>query len=300
MANIFRKIVRELVGATALLWLGMQTATAQYGIATGPQLFDMTKVADNVYSFRFFVHRNMIVVTNAGVIVTDPISPIAAGHMMEEIKKVTNQPVRLVIYSHNHWDHIAGANVFKQAGARIVQHELAAKSTRPHPDVPPADETFSSEQHVVTLGDQTIELIYAGASHGSGMIVMRLPRERILHTIDVVTPGRVMFRGGPDFFPRDWIMALKKMEQLDYDRIIPGHGPASAPKSAVTAQREYIEHLTAAVSAATKVVGNPYALAKITELVKEDLRPRYGKLSEFDNWMEFNVERIGLELRMGW
>jgi hypothetical protein len=38
----------------------------------------MTKVTDNANSFRFFLHRNMILVTSDGVIVTGPINPVAA------------------------------------------------------------------------------------------------------------------------------------------------------------------------------------------------------------------------------
>src|SRR5262249_34851250 len=73
----------------------------------------------------------------------------------------------------------------------------------------------------------------------------------------------------------DTIKALRKVEALDFDRIVPGHGPASAPKAEVTAIREYLEDLTRAVSAAKEKVGNPLALDQITELVKADLRPKY-------------------------
>jgi len=260
----------------------------------------MTKVTQNAYSFRFFIHRNMVLVTSDGVIVTDPINPVAAQHMLTEIKKITDKPIKLVIYSHNHWDHIAGAKVFKDQGAKIIQHELAAKATRASEAVVPADETFSGNKHVVTMGDQTVELIYVGPSHGSGMVVMRVPKERILHTIDVVTPGRVAFRNMPDFFPQDWIKALAMMETLDYDQIIPGHGPASAPKSAVTEQRQYVIDLTAAVTAGTKMAQNPFAFDKITEHVKTELRPKYGKWNQFDDWMVMNVDRIILEQRIGW
>ncbi|MGH8864823.1 MAG: MBL fold metallo-hydrolase, partial [Burkholderiales bacterium] len=225
-----------LIGALAMLLLPVEPSLAQ---GSGPQ-FDMTKVTENAYSFRFSIHRNMVLVTSDGVIVTDPMNPVAAQHMMAEIKKITDKPVKLVIYSHNHWDHIAGAKIFKDQGAKIIQHELAAKETRPSPTVVPADETFSGEKHVVTMGGQTVELIYVGRSHGAGMVVMRVPKERILHTIDVVTPGRIVFLFMPDFLPQDWIKALRKWEQLDYDRIIPGHGPASAPKSAVVEQRQYL------------------------------------------------------------
>lgn len=285
-----------LVGALLMLMLPVASSHAQ---GAAPQ-FDMTKVSDKVYSFRFFIHRNMIVVTNDGVIVTDPINPVAAQHMMAEIRKITDQPVKLVIYSHNHWDHISGARIFKDQGAKILQHELGAKNTRPNANVVPADETFAGEKHVVSLGGETIELIYLGPSHGAGMVAMRLPMQRILHTIDVVTPGRVAFRVMPDFTPQDWIVALKKMEQLDFDRIIPGHGPASAPRQVVTEQREYLEDLGKAVKEAARKTGNPFAFDKITELVKQDLRPKYGKWDQFDAWMGMNVERIILEQNIGW
>lgn len=296
MRDTIQRTVAFLGGLAATLILAVPSCFAQ---APGPQ-FDMTKVADNVYSFRFFIHRNMVVLTNDGVIISDPINPLAAQHMLDEIKKLTDKPVKLVIYSHNHWDHIAGARIFKDQGAKVLQHELGAKNTRPNPAVVPADETFAGDKHVVSLGGETIELIYVGPSHGSGMVVMRLPKQRILHTVDVVTPGRVAFRGMPDFSPQDWIVALKKIEQLDFDRIIPGHGPAAAPKSAVTEQREYLESLGKAVADASKKAGNPFAFDKITELVKEDLRPKYGKWESFDDWMGMNVERLMFEQRIGW
>lgn len=293
--------ISKTVAAMAVL-AAVAVTPAGPALAQAPSgpLFDMTKVADNVYSFRFFIHRNMVVVTDDGVIVTDPINPVSAQHMLAEIKKITDKPVKLVIYSHNHWDHIAGAKVFKDQGAKIIQHELAAKATRPSPVVPPADETFSGDKHVVTLGGTTIELILAGSSHGTGLVVMRLPKERILHTIDVVTPNRVAFRNMPDFFPQDWIKALAKIEQLEFDRIIPGHGPPVAPKSAVTEQREYVQDLTKAVTEGTKKAGNPFAFDAITASVKEDLRPKYGKWAQFEDWMLLNVDRIILEQRIGW
>jgi glyoxylase-like metal-dependent hydrolase (beta-lactamase superfamily II) len=297
--------LRIFTGATAMTLAAMTFAVVAGMPRAGAQSpatpqYDITKVTNTVYSFRFFVHRNMILLTSDGVIVTDPINPLAAKIMMGEIGKLTNQPVKLVIYSHDHWDHISGAKIFKDAGAKIIQHALAAEATRTSPNVVLADETFSGDKHVITLGDQTVELIYVGSSHGSGMVVMRVPKERVLHTIDVVTPGRVAFRNMPDFYPQDWIKALRKMEQLDFDIVVPGHGPPSAPKSAVTLQREYLEELTKAVSAGTQKAGNPFAFDKITESVKADLRPKYGKWAQFEDWMILNVDRIILEQRIGW
>ena len=82
----------------------------------------------------------MVVVTSDGVAVTDPVNAVAAKNMFDEIRKITDKPVKFVIYSHNHWDHIGGAKIFKDQGAKIVQHELAAQATRPRADIVPADD----------------------------------------------------------------------------------------------------------------------------------------------------------------
>ena len=56
------------------------------------------------------------------MIISDPMNPTAAKLMMAEIKELTDKPVKYVIYSHNHWDHISEVGIFKAQGAKIVQH----------------------------------------------------------------------------------------------------------------------------------------------------------------------------------
>ena len=291
---------------SAIIWpfavvgtLFLQLAFPAPGQAA-PRNFEMTKVAENVFSFRSFFHRNMIVLTTDGVIVTDPMNVGAAKMMLAEIKKLTDKPVKYVIYSHNHWDHIAGAGIFKEQGAKIVQHELGAKGTRANPSVVPADTIWSGDQHDIKLGNQTIELHYVGPSHGRGMTVMRLPEQKILHTIDTVTPKRIMFMNMPDYIPYRLIEALKKIEAMDFERIVPGHGAAVASRSAVTEARQYMQDLNNAVSNAIKITKNPFAFPELTKLVKQELRPKYGQWSQFDAWMTMNIMRIVQEQRMGW
>jgi glyoxylase-like metal-dependent hydrolase (beta-lactamase superfamily II) len=81
-------------------------------------MFATSKVegTDNVYVFRYQGHQAMFVVTPAGVIATDPIGlgrPQAVTTYIEEIQKITKAPIKYVIYSHHHWDHIAGGKPFK-------------------------------------------------------------------------------------------------------------------------------------------------------------------------------------------
>src|SRR6516162_8409325 len=69
----------------------------------------------------------MFVVTPEGVIATDPIGlrrPAAKAYI-EEIQKITKAPIKYVIYSHSHFDHIAGGQPFKDLGAIFVAHKNA-------------------------------------------------------------------------------------------------------------------------------------------------------------------------------
>jgi len=291
-------IIRTLLGAlacAAMAALAMPgPAVAQ--LPPGMKPFETTTIADGVYTFRFFFHRNMFVVTRDGVIVTDPINPKAAKVLMGEIRKVTRQPVKYVIYSHEHWDHISGGKVFKDAGATFISHKNCPASFKrvPSPAVVMPDRTYSGARHDVKLGGRTVELHYFGLNHGRCMTVMRLPKEKILFIVDIVTPNRVAFRGMPDFYPAEWIRSLKAIEKLDFVKIIPGHGPPTAPRAAVAAQRQYLEDLMAAVKAARAKTLN---LAKVKAMVK---LPKYEKWAFYKQWLPMNVERIFLYYHMGY
>jgi len=276
-----------------LLALLAPASPAPAGPAGRPP-FETTKVAEGVYSFRFMNHRNMFVVTDEGVIATDPINPKAAQAMMAEIRKVTDKPIKYVVYSHEHWDHILGGKIFKEAGAQFVSQERCAAhfSYNPNPLVVMPDVTFK-DRHDIKLGGKTLELHYFGPNHGNCSVFMLLPQERILFIVDLVTPKRVGFRGLTTTDPGGAVRSLRAIEKLAFDRIIPGHGPASAPASAVREMREYYEDLIAAVKAAMQETSD---VDKIKEMVK---LPKYEKWGMYEKWLPLNVERIAGWLRVG-
>src|SRR3989454_3589431 len=124
---------------------------------------------DNVYIFRAGNHQSMFVVTSAGVIATDPIGygrPQVASTYVDEIKKVTNQPIKYLIYSHHHFDHIAGGKPFKDAGARVLSHRRAKGRlvALKDPHTRGAGETMDKSRSI-KLGATTLEPTYGGLNH---------------------------------------------------------------------------------------------------------------------------------------
>ena len=141
------------------------------------------EVAPGVYSFTstgFTV--SMFVVTEAGVMVVDPMDPAHAAALLAEIRRVTAAPVRFLFYSHNHWDHVRGGRVFREAGAVIVSHAAARDyiAANPTEDLELPDQTWAGARAAFTLGNTTLELHYLGLSHGHGMTCFVLPRQKVI------------------------------------------------------------------------------------------------------------------------
>lgn len=257
-------------------------------------------IGNGIYVFRWWVYRSFFVITDEGVIAADPINPKAAKLMQAEIRKRTDKPVKYVVYSHNHHDHISGGTVYQEEGATYIGHSNLLKELKDHPNtaIPMPDITFD-KNYTLTLGGRTLQLEYFGPNHGNSLIVMRFPQEKILFVVDIVTPRRVAFRNMPDFWPDEWVRTLKELEQLDIDYVIAAHGPETQPAidsaSVITEQREYIEDLMTAVK--TAMDNGVHSPDKLRQTIK---LPKYEHWRSYDKWLPMNIERIWAYYHMGW
>jgi glyoxylase-like metal-dependent hydrolase (beta-lactamase superfamily II) len=270
-------------------------ATATQPPAAAAPLFATTKVegTDNVYIFRYQGHQSMFVVTSAGVIVTDPIGlrrPQAVTTYIDEIKKVTPQPIKYVIYSHSHYDHIAGGKPFKALGAKFIAHKNARAQLQrfPHPDVVMPDQIVG-DKRVLRLGTTTLELLYVGRNHSDNSLVMRLPKEKLIFTVDFVPIQSLLFRNLPDTVsPPEWEQSLGRVLALDWDRMIPGHpyaGGRLGTKQDVKDLVGYMQDLSAEVKKAADE-------GRCTDTAMKDIKlPKYEKWTNYATFLPGNVER---------
>ncbi len=228
--------------------------------AKRPQI-QTTKVdgTDNVYVFRNGNHQAMFVVTKDGVIATDPVAygrPTGGQDYINEIRKITQAPIRYLIYSHHHFDHIAGGKAFKDAGATIIAHRNAQKRLAaikdPHTPLP---DRVVANQETIRLGGITLELRYLGPNHSDSTLVMRLPREKIIFVVDTIPVGSVPGRGMIDFYPVETEAFIKRVLTLDWDRLIPGHPGAPNDRLGTKKDAEEQLKLLQAASAEGKRLG---------------------------------------------
>ena len=162
----------------------------------------------------------MFVVTPAGVIATDPISygrPQAAKTYVDEIRKITKAPIKYLIYSHHHYDHIAGGKPFKEAGAKSSRIKRAKErlATLKGLDVVIPDEIVD-DKRTIKLGGTTLELVYTGRNHSDSSLVMFLPKEKIIFAVDFNSLGAVPSRlAVNNSYPVEWEESLKRTLALE-------------------------------------------------------------------------------------
>ena len=267
-----------------------------------PLPFATSKVegTDNVYVFRYQGHQAMFVVTSDGVIATDPIGlgrPQAVTTYIDEIKKVTSQPVKYVIYSHSHYDHITGGKPFKDLGARFIAHKNAKAQLErlQPPNIVMPDEVVDT-QRTITLGGTTLELHFVGRNHSDNSLVMRLPTEKIIFAVDFVPIQSLHWRNMPDSWIDEWENSLKRVLAMEWDRLIPGHpGPGGrlGNKQDVGDVLQYMSDLAAAVKKAADE-GKCY-----DDAMKEVKLPKYEAWRNYATWLPGNVERYCLLYRSG-
>ena len=259
--------------------------------------FKLAKAADGLYSFGNGMTFGAFLVTDEGVIVMDPINPFAARLMQAAIRTVTDQPVVTVIYSHNHWDHIAGGQVFKDDGAKVLAHaditDFLVNHPAPNKAVVKPDESWEGERHDIELGGQTVELHHFGPSHGLGMTVFRFPLQNTVFVVDLVVPNRVGFAYMPDFTPRGWLATLDRIEALDFDNMLFGHNAAVGPRSALGIQREFILDMQNEIRSRIDAGEPPMQVVNTIEL------PKYKDWMGYDMWLKMNAWRLMLEMNMG-
>lgn len=139
---------------------------------------------------------SFFLVTTAGGILVD--APPTIGHKLQwAIGNITSEPLRYLVYSHSHGDHIGGAYLFtKQKNVKTIAHEFTKTElvTANDPNRPPPDITFSGD-YTLHLGNQTLELSWKGLGpiHDPGNIFIWAPLQKVLMLVDMVFPGWVPF-----------------------------------------------------------------------------------------------------------
>ena len=251
------------------------------------------------------------VVTDSGVAVIDALaSPLEARRLQEAIRTVTPAPVRWVVLTHHHPDHMMGTIVFAREGATVIAHPDRTMLTRENGDdglladwdrviglhdlqgFAFADTPTWPITHDTTLvlGRTTISLYHPpGAAHTPGDLAIWLPVTRVLFAGDlVVEDGVTMVVDGNSGI---LVTALAHLDSLRPAIVVPGHGRIDAdPHAQLAASEHYIDSLRSAIRTAVRQ-GTP-----MTRVLRQMPRPDSGRPVSLASRRQRNAERVYLEM----
>jgi glyoxylase-like metal-dependent hydrolase (beta-lactamase superfamily II) len=221
---------------------------------------------------RNFISNAGFVVTDDGVVVVDALgSPELARQLLAEIKRITSQPVRYVIATHYHADHIYGLQSFAEAGAKILAHGSAreylnsdtaqkrleasrielAPWINAQTRLVPADRWLEGQETLLRVGSFDFLIGHVGPAHTPEDVVVYVRQIGVLFAGDLFFQGRIPFVGQAD--SRLWIQSLNRLMDYQPKIVVPGHGPASTdPMADMTLTRDYLLHLRKTMGAAAK------------------------------------------------
>ena len=190
----------------------------------GKKGYFVKKLAPEVYFFSTGVYNNLFIVTPEGVVITDPIK--GKGKLLKKaISEVTSQPVKFMIYSHSHIDHIGDAYLFEGNGVQIVAQVETGKALKKYKDKNrPIPHINFGTNYSLSVGGISIELIYPGEGHGKGNTIIYIPSRKIMMYVDAVTPKSVPFKNFA--YTIDIVSQIKGIEKalkLDFDIYVAGH-----------------------------------------------------------------------------
>ena len=157
------------------------------------KFWEIEQLSDQLYTFRYTFYRNIILIGDDGIIVTDPLTPEAASILNDELKKISDKPIKYVAYSHSHWDHVSGGQVFKDQGATFVAHEQCLQNwlENPSKNVVKPDQVFANE-YTIDVGNSALEMYYFGPSHDNCRVVFLTQPDRYIFIADDANPPNGM------------------------------------------------------------------------------------------------------------
>ncbi|MCS7002470.1 MAG: MBL fold metallo-hydrolase [Dehalococcoidia bacterium] len=265
-------------------------------------------LGDGAYLFHWPAgfYLSPFLVTADGVVAIDPISSVAARAYREAIASVTDAPVRAIIYSHDHRDHIVGAADLAP-DAEIIAHPLAAAriAARRDPDIRPPHRTVD-DGDVLRFGRHEIQVRYFGPNHSRSNIALILPTGAgpLLSFCDVVEPDVAPYRELPDTDFAGLLHTLDAMATLEVAAVLGGHaGPGSVEW--IRWYRQYFDDLLAATAQAYQASGGQTPMpgedgVAMTERVRQQtcqaaadaVRSTWGHWRGFDAWAPRTADRI--------
>jgi cyclase len=269
----------------------------------------LKKIADGVFAYADVKNGSPknsyganagIIIDKDGIVVVDTlISAKEARRFIKDIRAISAKPVKLVIDTHYHLDHVFGNSEFARLGAMIVAHTADNVTLRSRgeyvlknagnfglskDDMQGTELAYPAlafnDRMEIHLGSKKINLIFTGSSHSEGSILVYLPDSKVLFTGDILFADRHPYMGDADV--DGWIKTLDFIMGMDVATIIPGHGPISSKKD-IADMKNYLTIFDKRAKELCMQSNDPDAIAA-------EMKKALPARSENENFIKVNIQ----------
>ena len=188
-----------------------------------PAELAIDKIADDLYVIIGGGGNIGVLVTEEGVALVDDKFDRDVENILAKVKSVTDRPVRYVVNTHHHGDH-SGGNAKLLAQAEIVMHKNARANVLKNSQPGASRLTYAKEASLY-LGGKEIRVMHFGRAHTNGDSVIYFPHRKVIHTGDMFIRGAPFIDYANGGSALAWDRTISQVLQLDFDTVIPGHGP---------------------------------------------------------------------------
>ena len=224
-------MVKTCFSLTILATLGLATVALQAqgrGAADDP-VTKIRMLKPNLYMITGGGANTLVRVTPAGVIVVDTKNPGENRYdrLVEEIKSVSDQPVKFVINTHHHPDHVGNNKQFIDAGATVIALDALKTNMANDPrtkDIPGLPTQTFAKDYVLKFGGAEVDAHAYGRGHTGDDTMVYFPDAKVVMVSDQITdanPGADFANGGSII---EWNKSLDGVLALDFELAVPGRG----------------------------------------------------------------------------
>ena len=260
-----------LFSVTSILAQAPQGGPGGRGAAAGQTVEKIRELKPNLYMITGAGANTLVRVTPEGLIVVDTklASDENYKRLMEEIASVSKLPVKYVLNTHHHPDHVGNNQKFIDAGAQVIgldalkTHMTSDPRTR---DIPgPPTVTFAKD-YVLRFGGAVVEAHAFGRGHTGDDTMVYFPDAKVVMVSDQITNATpiVDFANGGSAV--EWTQILDGVLKLDFEMAIPGRGD---PKTRADVQA-YRTNFAALVSRASAAIKSGASKDQLATQVKTD------------------------------
>ncbi|MBI3774656.1 MAG: MBL fold metallo-hydrolase [Gammaproteobacteria bacterium] len=281
-------------GCRSFILETVMTTVEPYFHGPGIDGTQFEQVSDKAYTFRWNWYRNLIIVTDAGLVVIDPMNTEMATALKHELdRKFPDKKIHTLIYSHYHLDHTRGGAAL--APLEVIAHEKCATYWKDfeHRDVLEPTRVITGDT-TLDIGGVEIRALYLGLSHTDTLYAFHVPSEKLVFTADLGLVRSVAPVGVPDRYAPGYLAALNRVAALDFDIFVPSHF-GYGTKHDLTDWRDMLEDGRQLARAALRNTGSlgtrERQMARYFDTVYYPMRAKYGSWHGFNEMFILNLVR---------